>query len=680
MEYSYLNYLDKNQTEIYILKRKYIINNVIYPYPYMYSKIEIFWSNTLFKKLIFFFLILVYNFYSFYATLKIDLFNFHCLNNVKSNKFFLSKYFKNLSKEEDIYFNITSINFSIELKKNIIKTEYLIGFYDINKTLILPSDLTLYNNFHVLCSINETSNNITIVSLANIFENKYYKCIEFFNKNDEIIFGIKIYITEKNIEFNTIYLYSYKKSKNLKYFYRKNDIFDCIFFNQEYDNFIKLNKNLQIKKSYLLRPICSSKNKINIQLNEWYFNNFFNYYFCFCKGQYCLFQNIPPKCKYYFYLSIIDNNKDIYNKTEYLFGDFIYNEYSSDDTFPVFEEMINKNFPVHYLTQNNNIYKKYCHSNKKCLSIIKVINNNDIINGDFLEKYLTLFLKLKVVASGAEFFFIDNLFYNIDYITYISVGHGISYFKSFLYANYSYYGNKIYNKILIPPSKKLISMVKEYGWENDDIIKINLPRWDKYNIYENNRNKSIFIMFTWRVIKENKTISDDYIKNISALINNDKLIEKLKEKNISFYFAFHHREFQYKSKIKLNKYINYIEEKDISDTLSKTNLLVTDFSSIIFDLIYRRKPFIIFIPDSKDSSIENKYDNNYFKLIKDMKSNKIEFENKCFSVQETVLKIIFYIDKDFRLEKRLKKFYDSFEFKKENNTLKFIEYIENLKI
>ena len=554
MEYFYLNYLDKKQTEIEIdiLKKIFII-------------------NTLFKKLIFIFLILVFNFSLFDVNLKSDIFDFQTLNNVVPNKFRLSKYFKNLNKEKDIYFNITSINYSIELKNNIIKSEYLIGFYDINKNLILPSDLTLYHNFHVLCSMNDSINNITIISLANIYGNKYFKCIEFLNKYDKIIFGIKIYITEKNIEFNTIYLFNYKKYSNLKNFYRNNYKFDCQFFNQEFENYLKLNNDLQIKKSYLLRPICDSKNKIEIQLNEWYFKNLFNYYFCFCKGQSCLFENIPQNCKYYFYLYIIDSNKDIFNKTDYLFGDFIYNEYSSDDAFPVFEEMINKNFPVHYLTQNNNIYKKYCYLKKKCQSIIKVINNDEIINGDFLEKYLTLFLKLKVVISGAEFFFIDNLFYNIDYITYISVGHGVSYFKSFLYANYSYYGNKIYNKILIPSSQKLISLAKEYGWENDNIIKINLPRWDKYNNNENNennKNKSIFIMFTWRQLKENKTISDDYIKNISSLINNEKLIEKLKEKSISFYFIFHHREFLSKSKMKLNKYIKYIEEKDISNVLS----------------------------------------------------------------------------------------------------------------
>ena len=679
MEYFYLNYLDQKQTEIYIFKKKFIINNSIYSD--MYCNYEIIWSNLLFKKLIFIFFIFIFNFFSFDLNLKINLFNFQYINNVKPNKFVLNKYFNNLNKEEEVYFNITSINYSIETENNIIKAEYLINFYDINMNLILPSELTLYKNFHVFCFMKEMiyQGNI-IISLANIYENKYYKCIEFFNKYDKIVFGIKIYKTEKNFEFNSIInLFKYQKSKYYKYIYWNNFKFDCLFFNQVYENFINDNNNL-LKKSYILKPICSSKNKIEIKLNEWYFYNFFNCYFCFCKGNYCSFQNIPQNCKYYFYLNIIDNNKDIYNKTDYLFGDFIYNEYSSDDTFPIFEEMINKNFPVHYLTQKINIYKKYCNFKEKCISIIKVIDKNDIINGDFLEKYLTLFLKLKAVISGAEFFFTDNLFYNINYITYISVGHGVSFFKSFLYSNDSYYGNKIFNKILIPPSKKLISLAKQKGWGNDDIIKINLPKWDKYNKYENNKNKSIFIMFTWRDINENETISNDFLNNISELINNNKLIKKLKEKNIYFYFTFHHKQFQYKSKIKLNKYIKYIEEKDISNILSETNLIVTDFSSIIFDLIYRRRPFIIFIPDSNDPTIKNKYNKNYFKLIENMKNNKIQFENKYFSVQETILKIIFYIDNDFQLEKKLKKFYDSFEFKKENSTLKFIEYLEKLKI
>ena len=40
-------------------------------------------------------------------------------------------------------------------------------------------------------------------------------------------------------------------------------------------------------------------------------------------------------------------------------------------------------------------------------------------NGNFLEKHFTLILKLKQVLSsvGVNINFINNLFYNIDYIT-----------------------------------------------------------------------------------------------------------------------------------------------------------------------------------------------------------------------------------------------------------------------
>ena len=35
----------------------------------------------------------------------------------------------------------------------------------------------------------------------------------------------------------------------------------------------------------------------------------------------------------------------------------------------------------------------------------------------------------------------------------------------------------------------------------------------------------------------------------------------------------------------------------------KSNLLITDFSSVTFDFIYQRKPIIIYIPDSEDLNI-----------------------------------------------------------------------------
>jgi hypothetical protein len=40
--------------------------------------------------------------------------------------------------------------------------------------------------------------------------------------------------------------------------------------------------------------------------------------------------------------------------------DFIYSSYSSDDVYPIFEEMINSTLPTHYLTEKIDMYNRYC--------------------------------------------------------------------------------------------------------------------------------------------------------------------------------------------------------------------------------------------------------------------------------------------------------------------------------
>ena len=300
----------------------------------------------------------------------------------------MPNYFK-FYKKKNLSFNITHIKYSFESNNITIKIEYFISFYDENNILIAPSDITLFNKIHILCNSKEINSHINIISLANIYENKCFKCTEFFNKNEEIIFGIKIYIIENDVKFKTINFITQKNNKfdNLIINYT----FYCSRIIEEYNNLINyfynnenIQNNLKLKKTYLKKPICTLKKSIPLKRKSWIFSNIYNHYFCFCKGLHCLYENIPQFCKYYFYLSIIDNNKNIYNKTDYLFGDFIYKRYSSDDAYPIFEEMINQKLPAHYVTENRKIYMKYCNFSEKCSKIILIAKEDKyVINGDF---------------------------------------------------------------------------------------------------------------------------------------------------------------------------------------------------------------------------------------------------------------------------------------------------------
>ena len=602
--------------------------------------------------------------------------------------------FKHNSEIKLFILDISCKETIFNLKFNVCETIYYIHVYDKNNNLIHPFDLTFYYNLHLFCFMKIINDKNEIETLPNFNNNSNFICIEQFEPTEKVELGIRIY--QKSPDYKLIYFFVYFSTSNSSFslFNEKiDDKLSPLIIQNEYKYLVKeINKNntkLSLKASYVKQPSFILKtDKKNIE-NRWLFKNIYNHYFCFCKGIDCkknssnfIFQN----CKYFYYLSIIDQNRNLYEKTEYLLADFIGSNFNADDTFPIFKQMIKQNISAHYMTAKNEIYKEYCPYNKKCWTIIK----EDFINGDFLEKYIELILKLKVTVAGADFPSINNLFYNIEYITSINIGHGVKFFKSFLYKDYTS-PNK-YNKLVLASSNKIISIAKRYGWKDENIIKICLPKWDKYNSILNittNKERSIFIFFTFRERKKTELkkekmalkISQLYINNILLLLNDTKLNYELKKQNITLLFGLHHNLRVVKDYIAKNfDFVKIIRNKLISECLMKSSLMVTDFSSVTFDFIYQRKPVIIYIPDYKDPKIKDLYSENYYNLIKNMGNGTIYFENKFNEIKDVVDKIIFYLKTDFKLDSKLERFYNSFEFKcKKNNIQAFIDYIKNIK-
>lgn len=595
-----------------------------------------------------------------------------------------NKCLKNLS------FDIFLTNYSFSLKFKIAKLEYNIEFYDTKNNSIIPSYLTRYHNFHILCIMNDKTTNISIFSIPTIDKNQYFKCIEYFHLNEKIEFGISLYIINNYIEYFNKFFFKNELINYNNFIYLKDSEYEPFLLLNNYKKLqsrIKNNnkeqnckENLLLKKSYYRIPTFEIKFSLASNESKWYYKNIFDIYFCFCKTTYsinCLYNKIKQKCKYYLYLNIIDNNRNVYNKTDYLFSDFSSPETAPGEGFLIFNEMNKQNLSVYYMTKREDIYKNnlnYNLSQKKN----QIIFDFQYINGNFLEKYLDIFLKLKSTISGAKIYSINNLFYNIEYITYICLGHGISYLKDFLYKDY--YSSYIYNKILLPNSNMIISKAKKYGWKDTNIIKIGLPRWDI--LANNNKNKpfqnqSIFIMFTWRDINEGYKISKYYLKNIIKLINNYSLNVVLKENNITLYFCLHHMMDEYKQLFSINKNIKYINQNQIIECLIKSDLIITDFSSVIFDFIIRKKPYIIFIPDSDDLDLKKIYSESYYNKINYLKNGSI-FQNIFIKLNDTIDKIIYYINSNFILNLKMKKFYNYINIKNENNINNFINYLKNL--
>lgn len=166
------------------------------------------------------------------------------------------------------FFRLFDIKYLYSFKYNIIKIEYNIEFYESDKNLILPSDLTLYKNLHIFCHIESNTlnnSNFIINSYPDIVENKHFKCIEYFNIHENIKYGIQIFEINEDGEIinNLKYLFSGEIFNYINLFKKNNKIFDPLLINSKYYfHFTKKYINddsLKLKKSYTLMPKCLLK-------------------------------------------------------------------------------------------------------------------------------------------------------------------------------------------------------------------------------------------------------------------------------------------------------------------------------------------------------------------------------------------------------------------------------------
>ena len=614
-------------------------------------------------------------------------------------KIFLNFFSYNISNSLNIYFSVSDVKFTYSKENGLIETLYNLYFYNQEFNIIKPSDLPFLYNLSILCNLYNYDINDNIYSFSNIYKNQYFYCIEYSKFSENVKFGIEIYKLNnfgEVFEFKEFFFFDSKlininrsdiNENNRKF----NNNYIYIKYNQLLNQLMnKKSHSNTLISSYLQPPICFLKSSIALIEGKWYFNNIYENYFCFCKGKVCL--NLMKitnynyqSCKYYFYLTVIDKNKYIYPKSHYLLSDFFEPNIEPSDALPIFKEMIKSGLEAHYITMSWSVYKRYGIKNIKSLNDLKIIYGIRKLIGDVLEKYLELLLKLKVVVAAEKYDGIDNLFYNIDYIIYIFLGHGIQYIKSYLYNDYLSF--KKYNKIVLPQSEKIISVAIEGGWKNEDIIKITCPKYDNYNIYNNSnisncdyekKERSIFLMFTWRKARRGKKISDLYFTNIYNLLNNANINNALNFHNVKLFFCYHHS-LKIKKRININKTnIKFISQNKISTLLKNSSLIITDFSAILFDAIIQIKPLVLFIPDGLDPNLEKIYTKEYYETITKIKNNIINLYEVFLELNRAINKIIYYIKNGFILENEKLKFYQQFKLNNQGNTKKFIDYLKKM--
>ena len=169
-----------------------------------------------------------------------------------------------------------------------------------------------------------------------------------------------------------------------------------------------------------------------------------------------------------------------------------------------------------------------------------------------------------------------------------------------------------YIDLLVCVSRFELECLKNSSPKIKDAIQIlGFCRYDKL-IDKSSEERIILFMPTFRKWLEDLSrlpnrdkyfTQDSYFTHWNSLLNNRKLIEILEEKNLKLVFYPHYRIQKYIHNfhsISNNVVIADNKKFDIQELLTKSSLMVTDFSSVFFDFVYMKKPVIYYQFDKED--------------------------------------------------------------------------------
>lgn len=319
------------------------------------------------------------------------------------------------------------------------------------------------------------------------------------------------------------------------------------------------------------------------------------------------------------------------------------------------------------MAQDNGYYFfKYCMENlpkeqrKKVLYVIdkscpdfKAVSEYDDNVIEFMSfKYMIYLCAAQYLIStdAIRHFYIwdsPNSIYKVLYQArknIIFLQHGVMGFKQCHRTFHKNGGNKM--ALFVVSSEYEKKIIRDYfEYDDEEIIVTGLARWDVLEDKSSKEHKEILLMPTWRNWLEDFSKEEfkksDYFINYEKLLTDERLLNILESNNVTMNFYIHPKFREHISSFNVDgKIIKLIPFGTVAlnELLMRCNMLITDYSSVSWDVYYQEKP-IIFYPFDLDT-------------YEEVQGSYMDYKNEvfgeiAFSLDELIEKIDKTIKDDF---------------------------------
>lgn len=220
--------------------------------------------------------------------------------------------------------------------------------------------------------------------------------------------------------------------------------------------------------------------------------------------------------------------------------------------------------------------------------------------------------------------------------------------------------------------KKII--VDNFGYEPKEVINTGLPRWDVLKDKSQGK-REILIMPTWRnwldSVPDKDFEESDYFRSYMSLLNSQRLADILEKYDLEINFYLHAKFQEYSDQFQSKSHrIHLISfgEVAVNEMLMRCRMLITDYSSVCWDVLYQDKPSLFYQFDL------DKYDEahgSYLDMKTELFGDRAENEEQLLTLLEEQIK------NDFRLKPQYEEMRKSyFQFKDQAHSRHICEEIK----
>ena len=197
-----------------------------------------------------------------------------------------------------------------------------------------------------------------------------------------------------------------------------------------------------------------------------------------------------------------------------------------------------------------------------------------------------------------------------------------------------------------------------FGYPKGVMQLTGLPRWDNLHNFQVKKNR-IVVMPTWRYWFNLKSkeqgnlthnfMNSEYLHRWKGFLESDQLNELIEKNNLEVIF-YPHRNMQshlpdFKKVVKTKAILASWKDYDIQELMMSSEMMITDYSSVFFDMVYMKKPIIFYQFDLEDFR-KGQYEEGYF----DYQNNP--FGKSCYELRDLMDEFKRIVEREYQCDDR----------------------------